>query len=116
MSKNKKKQKPYYKVMTTNNKIEKESKALDLTKNTTFMLGVGFILLMYSKYVSNNLFSRLTAILGLLIMLFGIYSSIKNNRIKENKNKINYIIDYGALILIVATLLFNIYILIMKNI
>ncbi|MDY5435983.1 hypothetical protein [Peptostreptococcus porci] len=116
MSKNKKKQKPYYKVTTTNNKIEKELKASDLTKNTTFMLGVGFILLMSSKYVSDSLFSRLTAIFGLLIMLFGVYNSIKNNRAKENKNKINSLIDYGALILIISTLLFNIYILITKNI
>lgn len=112
MSKNKKKQKPYYKMVT--NKEVNENKNKDLTKNTTFMLGVGFILAMYSKYISDKIFSRIGTISGLVIMLYGIYNSIKSHREKETVNKIHYIIDYSAGAIIVLAILFNIYILFTK--
>lgn len=107
MSKNKKKEKPYYKV--NNKQQEEKSNNKDLTKNTTFMLGIGFLIMFYSRYINAAIYSRILAIFGLVLMLYGIYNSSKTN--KQKDGKFSLYIDYVMAFLVVAGIIYNIYIL-----
>ena len=81
--KNKKKNKPYYKKQEVSN--NKETKVSNSPmSNNTFLLGVGFLIIIYSRYLANQLSSVLVNILGLGVMFYAMFRSF--NEDKENGN------------------------------
>lgn len=72
--KSKKKEKPYYSSSVNNQKEKKDGK--DLQKNRTFIIGVGFLIIIFSRYNAAPIHSLLFRLLGLGVMLYGIASYI----------------------------------------
>ena len=67
---NKKKPKAYYDKKITTKPEEKNDK--QLMSNSSFVMGLGFLIWMYSRYVSRSSYTMLTALLGLGVMLYGV--------------------------------------------
>lgn len=122
--KKKKKEKPYYEKEIRKNKIvEKNIKNNNMFSNTTFMLCVGFLIIMYSRYVAMELSSRLVSIFGLGVMAYGISNYIKihkgkveNQKGNKEYSKNNLILDYIMLAVIFLGVIYNVFMLVKGNI
>ncbi|WP_101772950.1 hypothetical protein [Peptostreptococcus faecalis] len=111
MSTKKKKEKPYYNK-NFDKKVDKKEK--DLTKNTTFMLGIGFLLFIYSNYIKMPIYSRVLAIFGLSVMMYGIVVSIKM-KIEKNKDEgTKPTLDYAMGGLVACVIIYNLILLVMQ--
>ncbi|MEG0250347.1 MAG: hypothetical protein RR561_05745 [Peptostreptococcus sp.] len=115
MAKKKKKEKAYYeKDIRPEHLKEENKKKVDLFSNPSFMIAMGFLIVMYSRMLAIPLSARLIAILGLGVMGSGVVKSIKIHRgtIADSKgvkrySKTNLIIDYIMILLIVGGMIFN---------
>ena len=113
--KKKKKEKAYYeKDIRPEHLKEEDKKKSDLFSNTSFMIAMGFLIVMYSRMLAIPLSARLIAILGLGVMGSGIVRSIKvhkgtleNSKGVKKYSKTNLIIDYIMILIIVAGMIFN---------
>ena len=104
--KNKKKNKPYYKKQEVSN--NKETKVSNSPmSNNTFLLGVGFLIIIYSRYLANQLSSVLVNILGLGVMFYAMFRSF--NEDKENGKKRAVVIDSIILGIIGLAIIYSIY-------
>lgn len=120
----KKKEKAYYEKELRKDKIvEKNMKKNNMFTNTTFMICIGFLIIMYSRYVVIELSSRLVFIFGLGVMGYGVFNYIKihkgkieNSKGKKEYSKGNLIIDYIMLLVILAGIIYNAFMLIKGNI
>ncbi len=120
----KKKEKAYYEKEARKNKIvEKNIKKADIFSNTSFMICVGFLIIMYSRYVVMELSSRLVSIFGLGVMGYGVYNYIRvhkgkiiNQKGKKEYSKNNLIIDYLMILVILLAIIYNVFMLLKGNI
>jgi hypothetical protein len=104
--KNKKKNKPYYKKQEVSN--NKETKVSNSPmSNNTFLLGVGFLIIIYSRYLANQLSSVLVNILGLGVMFYAMFRSF--NEDKENGKKKAVVIDSIIMGIIGLAIIYSIY-------
>lgn len=119
----KKKEKAYYEKELRKEKIvEKNIKRNNVFSNTTVMLCVGFLIIMYSRFLAMELSARLVTIFGLGVMGYGIFNYIRvhkgktiNSKGNKEYSKTNLIIDYIMLAVIVIGIIYNAFVLVKGN-
>lgn len=104
--KNKKKNKPYYKKQDHVDKKDDKGSNSPMSNNT-FLLGVGFLIIIYSRYLANQLSSVLVNILGLGVMFYAMFRSF--NEDKENEKKRAVVIDIIIMGIIGLAIIYSIY-------
>src|SRR3712207_879848 len=96
---NKKKNKPYYEKKTG---VQENKKKDDkqLMSNSSFVMGLGFLVWMYSRYISRSSYSMLTSVLGLGVMLYGtILNYRKDKNGTRQMTKTLKFVDYSMIII-----------------
>ena len=102
---NKKKPKAYYDKKITTKPEEKNDK--QLMSNSSFVMGLGFLIWMYSRYVSRSSYTMLTALLGLGVMLYGVILNLKKDRESgKEMTTLLKVADYGMIFVVAIALIF----------
>jgi len=107
---NKKKNKPYYeKKISTQETKKKDDK--QLMSNSSFVMGLGFLVWMYSRYISKSSYSMLTSVLGLGVMLYGTILNYKKDKAgAKQMTKTLKFVDYSMITIVAIGLVFYIFI------
>ena len=101
-----KKNKPYYKKQDKSKKINVEKDKSPMSNNT-FLLGVGFLVIIYSRYLANLVSSVLVNIFGLSIMLYSMFRSMKEDKQLDKKRAFR--IDLLIIAIILLVIIYNLY-------
>ena len=105
-STSKKKSKPYYMKQGSSAKKDNVSNKSPMANNT-FVLGVGFLIIIYSRYLSNQVSSVLVNLFGLGIMMYAMYRSLMGDKQAGKKRAV--VIDIIIMIIILIAIIYGAY-------
>lgn len=105
-STSKKKSKSYYMKQGSSAKKDNVSNKSPMANNT-FVLGLGFLIIIYSRYLSNQVSSVLVNLFGLGIMMYAMYRSLMDDKQAGKKRAV--VIDIIIMIIISIAIIYGAY-------